>query len=87
MRTRTIRLRHVDGQVMFWTLYRDAASWWIVEDHNGYARVLERTLANSIPKLMTLIDNHGCELLTGIYSDAGEHLTASLLGESSSCGS
>jgi hypothetical protein len=75
LRTRTIRLRHVDGQVMHWMLYRDAASWWIVEDHNGYARTLERTLANSIPKLMTLIDNHGCELLTDIFADSGERLT------------
>lgn len=75
MRTRTLRLRHVDGQMLAWTLYRDAAGWWFVEDHNCYARTLERTLANSMPRLMVLIENHGCELLTDIFADSGERLT------------
>ena len=59
-RKMTLRLVDEDGNQYRWKFYRDPRTpvYWVLVDHTGYVRNLERTYAESIPRVKIIAENH-----------------------------
>ena len=47
------------GKFFTWKFWKHARSGWILEDWQGYERVLEKTWIDSLPVIQRILSNHG----------------------------
>lgn len=46
------------GRRYQWAFWRDGAMWFL-RDHEGYARALEQTWLQSVPRIRAILENYG----------------------------
>jgi hypothetical protein len=47
-----------EGKSFKWAFYRDTTGYWMLRDHTGYERTMEKTWIDTVPKIKMILGNH-----------------------------
>ena len=58
---KTFTARNKDGKTYRWQFWRDARppAYWMLKDHEGHIRTLERTWIDSVPHIHAILESYG----------------------------
>jgi hypothetical protein len=60
MKTTNFKATYIDGTKYTWSFYRDG-KYWYLKDYTGYVRTLEKTWADSVPIIHTILGNYNMD--------------------------
>ena len=64
MKISTFQAKDSSGTSFRWAFWRDGghgknAGYWMIRDHEGYVRTLERRWLDSVPRIRLILSNYG----------------------------
>jgi hypothetical protein len=58
----TLKSHDATGKLFMWSFrYSATLRLWLLTDHTGYERTLERAWTDSVPRIRSILANHGLE--------------------------